>query len=90
MNQEEFSNIKVLIEQVEFASTKADAAPILKKLEFACSTANLEPHVKNTLSKVVAYAKSAAGQVADKQHWLNCMKETWLQFKSEIHINGGR
>ena len=86
MNQEEFSNLKNLFDQIEFASTKADALPLLKKLEFACSSSNLEPPARNILSKAVSYAKSAAGQVVDKQHWLTCMKETWLQFESEVTI----
>jgi hypothetical protein len=84
MREEELSNLKNLFEQVEFAPTKIEAAPILKKLEFSCSSYVLEPRAKNTLSKALSYAKSAAGQVSEKEHWVKCMKETLLQFEREV------
>jgi hypothetical protein len=86
MDMKQLENVRELIELVIHASTKADAKPYIKRLDFAVSNfkPKLDPYFAGKLSEAATYAKEASGQVRNKEHWISCMEDSWYVFESHI------
>lgn len=89
MNLKDLEDLRVLIDNVIFASTKNDAKVPTKKLEFFVSQlkGQLDGYISGVLQKIVNHAKEASGQVKNKDHWISNVEDNWDYFRSEIELN---
>ena len=86
MEVKKLSELKEMIEEVAYASTKNDAARLIRKLEFKTSGLRneIEPYPYKKLKEAINYAKNASGQVKNKERSLFCMESAWYVFESEV------
>ena len=86
MENKQLIELKDMIEMVAYASTKNDAKTLVRKLEFKASSLRneIEPYSYGKLKETINYAKSASGQVKDKEHWVSCMESAWYVFEAEV------
>lgn len=86
MDKQKLSEIRELVEQVIYSSSKIDAKPYISRLEFAASHARsgLDSYFSGKLNEVVSYAKEASGQAKNKDHWISCMESCWCVLESHV------
>jgi hypothetical protein len=86
MDMKELEDIRELIDLVIYSSTKADAKPVIRRLNFAISNVKpkLDPYLAGKLSEAASYAAEASGQARNKEHWISCMEQSWYVFKSHV------
>jgi hypothetical protein len=86
MDMKELDDIRELIELVIHASTKADAKPCIRRLNFAISNVKptLDPYLAGKVSEAAGYAAEASGQVRNKEHWISCMEQSWYVVNSHV------
>jgi len=92
MNEKDLTELKDLVDSVMNTSTKKEAKPLLIHLESLASKLESDisdPSLFNKLTcEVIPYAKSATGQVQDKEHWKACVERAWYTFENGVnHLN---
>ena len=71
IEKEKYEEIKRLVDCATSACSKRDAAPYIKRLEFISSCGGYIGSANNILGELVSSVKTAAGNVSDKEHWLD-------------------
>ena len=87
MDSKKISEIRDLVDEVMYASTKKEAQHPLRRLEFEASglKGTIDPNLLEKLSQVISYASQASGQVSNKQHWISCAEQSWYVFKTGVN-----
>jgi len=75
-----------LVEEVLSASSKEVAKIPMKKLEFEASMlmSTLSPYAIEKLGQVISYSRAASGQVGDRCHWEQELKQAWYLFERAV------
>ena len=86
MKENILKDLRALIDEVVYSSTKNSAKAPLAHLEFIVSGIgdDIEPYYLEKLNDVIIYAKKASGQVEDKQHWINNINNAWYIFSNGV------
>lgn len=86
MDEGKLKEIRRLVDEVMYASTKKEAQNSTRRLEFLASgvRGTIGGYLSGKLSEVVIYAKEASGRVKNKEHWISCVEQSWYVFE-----NGG-
>jgi len=86
MGDNELKEIYALIEEVIYAPTKADAKRPISILEMKRSVVSQAygGNASYKLAEAISSAKSAAGQVSDKEHYRQRAIMHWSTFKNII------
>lgn len=84
MNDKELTELRDLIDEVIYSSTKADAKPFLNQLKRQALgiKKNIDPYISGKLNEVIAYADEASGRVKNKEHWISCVEQSWYVFEN--------
>lgn len=69
---QEYQEIKQLVDNALYAPNKKEAQKYITQIQ--SYRYNLCGNADNILSELISYAESASGQVKDKQHWIDCVK----------------
>ncbi len=85
MDRGKVNELKELLYEDVDASSKAEAKPVLRHLQFKASMLNVDAYTKEKLNKAIDYASKASGQVRNKDHWIQAMERSWYVFESNIH-----
>ncbi|MGI2325189.1 MULTISPECIES: hypothetical protein [Methylococcus] len=86
MNTSRLSELRQLVDEVMYASTKNEAQHPLRRLEFIASelTGIIDPYLSGKLKEIIAYAKEASGRDSNKHHWISCVKNCWYTFENGV------
>jgi hypothetical protein len=86
MDKNTLDELRQLINEVMYASTKKDAQHPLKLLEFKASGLKglIDPYLSGKLGEVINYAKEASGRGKNKEHWISCVENHWYVFENGI------
>ena len=89
MNDNELIELRDLLDKVIDSSTKKEAQFPLRELEYFVSLKrssifSLDPYLDEKIDQVIAYAKDASGRVANKEHWVSCVEQSWYVFENGI------
>ncbi|MEX2164003.1 MAG: hypothetical protein WD823_07145 [Sulfuricaulis sp.] len=86
MDKNRLEELRQLVEDVMYASTKKEAQYPIKRLEFMASTlrGEIDGYLFGKLGEVISYAKEASGQVKNKDHWISCVERCWYVFESRV------
>lgn len=71
IEKEKFEGIKQLVEKATSAYSKKSADSYIKRLEFISNSGGYVGSANNILGELVSSVKSASGNVADKNRYLN-------------------
>ncbi len=79
MDEDRLKELRQLVDQIMYASTKKEAQYSIRRLEFMASMARseIDPYLSGKLGEVISFAKEASGRVKDKDHWVRCVEECW-------------
>lgn len=81
LTDEEISEIEVLVSKAINAWNKEQAHPFIEQLEFIKRTIDVAAPQSNIFAELVAYVKTASGQVKEKEHWINAVKQSLYKLK---------
>lgn len=86
MDGSKIRELKDLLDEVVYASTKKDAKPILRRLEFKFSLIGneIDAYHRGKLSEAIGYAQEGSGRVNNKEHWIQAMNRSWYVFESGV------
>jgi hypothetical protein len=86
MNDNNLKDLKALVDEVIYSSTKSSAKDPVARLEFMASSldGDIDSYYFEKLNDVIIYAKEASGQVGDKQHWINNVNNAWHIFYNGV------
>jgi hypothetical protein len=86
MDDNTLKDLRKLVDEIIYASTKKDAQYPSRCLEFKASMLNgtIDPYLSGKLGEVIGYAKEASGGVRNKQHWISCVEQSWYVFENGI------
>ena len=86
MDDNTLKELRKLVDEVVYASTKKDAQSPLRRLEFEASMLRgvTDPYLSGKLGEVINYAKEASGRVKNKQHWISCVEQSWYVFENGL------
>lgn len=86
MDASKLSELRQLVDEVMYASTKKEAQHPLRRLEFLAAglKGNMDPYFAGKLGEVIVFAKEASGRVSNKQHWISCADQCWYTFENGI------
>ena len=75
-----------LLNQVAFSSSKKEAERHVRRLEFLAAGVRsaVSGYTAGKLDQAIIHAKAASGQVKNKDHQLQRMRNAWYMFKSDI------
>ena len=84
IDPDEIDQIKDLVFEATYSSTKADASAALNQLNaiFMHHESSLEPYAREKFKELISYAKTASGRVTEKEHWINVVNSAFGKFKS--------
>lgn len=71
IEEDKFEEIKQLVNKAVSASSKKAAEPYIKRLEFISNFGGYVGSANNILGELVASVKTASGNVADKNRYLD-------------------
>ncbi|MGI2024842.1 hypothetical protein [Shewanella glacialipiscicola] len=88
MDDEKLKQLRELIDQVANSSTKKNAAPSIRKLDFMVSNivGHLNGYTAGKLREAVRYAKDAAGQVKNRDSLISTMENSWSVFEGDVRF----
>jgi hypothetical protein len=91
MDENTLKELRQLVDEIMYSSTKKDAHCPLKRLEFKSSElkGNIDPYLSGKLSEVISFAQEASGRVKSKQHWISCVEECWIAFENGVKRKRG-
>ena len=69
---QEYQEIKQLVDSAIYAPNKKEARKYI--IQIQSYRYNLCGNAYNILGELISYVESASGRVADKQHWIDCVK----------------
>ena len=72
LTAEEYEKIKQLVDSAIYTPNKKEAKKYITKIQ--SYRYNLCGNANNILGELISYVESASGRVADKQHWIECVK----------------
>ncbi len=72
----EIKEIETLVNRAMTVGSKKLACPYINRLEFMQRTLNIMPSGNYILAELVAYIKAGAGQVNEKEHWINAVNQS--------------
>lgn len=72
LTPQEYEEIKQLVDSAIYAPNKKEAQQYINKMQ--SYRYNLCGNTNNILGELISYVESASGRVADKQHWIECVK----------------
>lgn len=86
VDKNRLEELRQLVEQVMYASTKKEAQHLIRRLEFMASTlrGEIDSYLLGKLGEVISYAKEASGQVKNKDHWISCVERCWYVIESRV------
>jgi hypothetical protein len=86
MDENTLKELRQLVDEIMYSSTKKDAHYPLKRLEFKSSElkGNINPYLSGKLSEVISFAQEASGRVRNKQHWISCVEQCWYVFERGV------
>ena len=86
MDTNKLSELRQLVDEVMYASTKKEAELPLRRLEFIASglKGSIDPYFSGKLGEVIVFAKEASGRVSNKQHWISCAEQCWYTFENGV------
>ena len=86
LHASKLSDLRQLVDEVMYASTKKEAQHPLRRLEFIASGLNgsIDPYFSGKLGEVIVFAKEASGRVSNKQHWISCAEQCWDTFENGV------
>ena len=86
LDASKLSEMRQLVDEVMYASTKKEAQHPLRRLEFIASGLNgsIDPYFSGKLGEVIVFAKEASGRVSNKQHWISCAEQCWDTFENGV------
>lgn len=86
MDKNTLNELRQLVNEVMYASTKKDAQHPLKLLESKASGLKgvIDPYFSGKLGEVISYAKEASGRVNNKEHWISCAENCWYVFENGV------
>ena len=88
LTDEEFEEIKILVNKAVDASNKKSAEPFIKRLDFMQKTLYIEAYKKNVLGELVSYVKTASGQVSNKEHWMDAVTQSLYKLEPSSEDEG--
>jgi len=82
----DLGELKQLIDRAIYASSKKEAQPSIKRLEFIASgiRGKIDPYLSGKLREAIGYAAQASGRVRDKEHWIRCAEQAWYVFETRL------
>lgn len=81
LTDEEISEIEMLVNKAINARNKELAVPFINRLEFMKETLDIEAPQSNIFAELVAYVKTASGQVKEKEHWIIAVNQSLYKLK---------
>ncbi len=86
MEEQKIRELRELVDNVLYSPTKKDAQPLLRRLEFMASDirGDVDGYLSGKLREVVNYAKEAAGQSRNKDHWISQVEKCWHVFENGV------
>lgn len=92
MDTSKLAELRRLVDEVMYSSTKKEAQPLLRRLEFlACGLKlNMDPYYAGKLGEVISYAKEASGNSTNKEHWIGQVEGCWYTFKHGVEDRAER
>jgi len=86
VDKNRLDELRQLVEEVMYASTKKEAQHSIRRLEFKAAAVKVEVdrYFSGKLSEVVSYAKEASGRVKNKDHWISCVEQCWYVFENGV------
>lgn len=87
MDKNRLDELRNLVEEVMYASTKKEAQHSIRRLEFMASalSGEIDKYLSGKLGEVISYAKEASGQVKNKDHWMSCVEQCWYVFENGVN-----
>lgn len=90
MVKNELNELKQLVNEVMYATTKKEAQRPLECLNAKASELEgvIDPYFSGKLDEVIGFAKEASGKVSDKEHWISCVERHWYVFENGVKQDG--
>ena len=86
MDDKTLKDLRALVDEVIYSSTKSIAKDPINRLEFMAShiKSDIDGYFATKLDDVVSYAKEASGQSRDKERWINNLNSSWYTFENGV------
>ena len=88
VDRNNLQELRKLIDEVIYSPNKVHSERPLRKLEFLAAgyKGNIDRYAAGKLTQTVGYAKKAAGQARNKDHWISNMERAWYTFESIVIV----